>query len=129
MDLILFTLWGSLSIGYLVFLLFHSNFVYEYGKLLGQNRFINRLRLKEYGEWKAQDKNEKYFYPVFIREKYNTFWSRLFGCPICLSGFLGVWGSILVATFKLNCDFILAGFPIGCLATFVYFFLTKYYPN
>lgn len=69
----------AISIGYLVFLLNYTDFVAEYGKLA--NRY---LKLDEYQKWKE---GGGFGYPVFIREKYNTFWGRMFGCPYCLISF------------------------------------------
>lgn len=79
------------SIGVLIFLFFNSNFVYEYGSFL--KGFLPEKCLKflnEYELWHKKDENFGRYLPIFIRTHYDTFWSRLVGCPICLSVFLSI---------------------------------------
>lgn len=85
--MLLFFILLSIGIGHLVFLLNKTDFLTEYGGLLGLNRFLQK---DAYAKWKVDNKLE-HGYPMFIREKYHTFWSKLFGCPFCLGTFLSVF--------------------------------------
>ena len=77
----------GVSVGHLVFLLNHTDFVLEYGRLLHLQRFLS---LDEYGLWKQKEENCSCYFPVFIREKYKTFSGRLVGCHYCLTCFICV---------------------------------------
>lgn len=74
----------GLALGQLSFLLNFTNFVMEYGRLLRIKR-LNAL-FDEYEIW-LEANDEDYGFPVFIREKYSSFWARLFGCPFCFITF------------------------------------------
>jgi hypothetical protein len=121
MNLILFTLWLGTSIGYLVFLLFKTDVVLEYGKLL---KLTKPLRLDEYEAWRAKPDNEPYYYPIFYRENFKPgFWTRLVGCPYCLIGFSSVWASVLCGILALNAKFAVLGLSGGAVATILFLFL------
>ena len=77
----------GVSVGHLVFLMFNTNFIAEYGKLL---RLSGLLKLNEYKEWASKPGNEGQYYPIFFRETRNSFIGRLVGCPYCLITFLCV---------------------------------------
>lgn len=87
----------GVSIGTLVFLLFHTDFILEYSKLLGFGGHFRR-----YETWRRSKENESYFLPIYLREEFQGFWPRLLGCPICLSIFL----SLLSGPYFLATGFI-----------------------
>ncbi len=119
MTLLIFTLLASLSIGYLVFLCNKTDFILEYGNLLRLGKF---LKASEYEEWKKVNELD-YGYPVFIREKYSNFFSRLFGCPFCLITFI----SMGVSTFLWVWYCFAIGLAIGGLASLFFLLISFFY--
>ena len=107
MEPLLFTLCIGLSLGHLVFILFHTDAFEEYARV-----FKIPCMLTEYAVWK--NKNVGY-YPQFIRERYSGFWSKLFGCPFCLSTFSAVVVSIIVG----SCASALPAAYIACVSYLV----------
>jgi len=91
----------AISIGFLVFLLNYTDFLVEYGKV-----FSRALKIEEYKAWKRE---AGMGYPVFIREKYNSFWSRMFGCPYCLITFSSlVFHSLFTSALLFLCGAFLS---------------------
>jgi hypothetical protein len=109
----------SISIGFLVFLLNYTDFIAEYGKVAC--RFFS---LREYEKWKADGGTG---YPTFIREKYNNFWGRMFGCPYCLVTFSNL---ILQSLFTSPLLFLVGAFVstlVWGICTLLYFAVNKNY--
>jgi hypothetical protein len=92
MDLLTFTLLLSLAIGHSVFLYNKTDFISEYGGLFCRKWFL----CDEYETWKRKE-GAAHGYPIFIRERFVGFWSRLQGCPFCLITFISFWPSIVCA--------------------------------
>lgn len=73
-------------VGLMLLFWFKTDFVLEYGRLLGFKKVL-AIDLYE----KALDLNPNLTYQLFIAINYNRFFHRLINCPICLA----VWLSIL----------------------------------
>lgn len=113
MDPITFTLLAGLALGHLVFLFTTTNFVTEYANLFGLGHWF---LVKEYHEW-LEKNNLEYGYHQFLRERWpNSFWAKLLGCPFCLITFIGLF----ILGWIGGIFFILFGFAIATLATFVF---------
>lgn len=109
----------AISVGYVVFLINYTEVVEEYGKVAAKY-----LKLEEYKEWK---KGGGSGYPTFVREKYSSFWSRMFGCPYCLIGFSSLVLHTLLTSF---CLFLAGAFVstlVWGLCTLLYFAVNKNY--
>jgi hypothetical protein len=82
----------------------------EYGEIFKLNKFF---KLEEFLDWSIG--TGKTSYPEFLDYKYNSFWTRLMGCPVCF----GVWLNIPVIFMSpilfLPC----------CLVSWVVYFLAK----
>lgn len=120
-QLILFTLLGSICLGHFVFLFFKTDFVVEYGKLLGLSKFFHE---EEYRAWQVHNIEG---YPVFIREKYPNFWGHLVGCPLCLPSFISWWSGILWALATFTLWPVIIGGAVGGLAVTFYLSLNWLY--
>ncbi len=115
---IAFTLLLGLAVGHLSFILKHTDFIIEYGKLVYPEEFF---RIKEYNQWK-EGLDEEHDYPGFIRDslrsdnKYKNWLIKLFGCPYCFSTFL-----CIVLSFLYCCwYFILIGLSSAAIASIIY---------
>jgi len=80
--------------------------------------------LRDYEKWKVEN---GVGYPTFIRERFNNFWGRLFGCPYCLVTFSNL---ILQSIFTSPALFLVGSF-VSVLAwgvcTLLYFAVNKNY--
>ena len=88
----LYSVIAGLGLGYFTYCWNETHFVTEYGNLLGLGGL---LLTKEFEQFKKETVCEKY--PVFLRERHNSFWTRLLGCPFCLIGFLSLLISCVIA--------------------------------
>jgi hypothetical protein len=79
----IFLLVIPVSIAVFVFLITKTEFVLEYGRILGLSGL---LLADEYKVWKEE--NQIMGYTVFLRERYDNFFGHLIGCPLCLCCFL-----------------------------------------
>lgn len=109
MDLITF----SISLGGFIFILFNTDFIYEYAKIFGFGKYFY-----EYSEWRSKNTVKfglnQHYLPVYLRDKYSNFATRLFGCPICLSYFISLTQGVLC-------------FYAGTIALIVFFILSLFY--
>lgn len=96
----------ALSIGVLLLMWFHTDFVIEYAQLFGLHDLV---KLPKYDEVTALEPDLSY--QDFLLEHYNCFFVRLITCPVCLA----VWLS-LVAWPITNVFFL----TTTCLSLFVY---------
>lgn len=99
MEPILFTPFVGAGLAFLVFLFFKTDFVYEYFTLFKLNKYFKNLPAADYEAWKEKDENFGHYLPVYIRTHYNSFWSRLLGCPICLISFLSLGAAPFINVF------------------------------
>lgn len=111
-SLSLFTLLLGATVAHLVFLLFFTDFVAEYGKVLNLDKL---LKLDEYKNWKVRE-NIEVGYPIFVRETFSGFFPKLLGCPFCLITFF----SLVLSVFALSFYFIFVGFAAAFLATILF---------
>lgn len=88
----------AISVGFFVFLLYYTEVAAEYGWPLKK-----LLKLDEYKDWK--ENNQGAGYPVFLRESYNCFWTRMVGCPYCIITF----SNLVLQTIFTNATLFLAG--------------------
>lgn len=79
---------AALTVAMMLLIWFKTDAFAEYMCLFRLDRFF---ALREYGQMKQV--NPALFFPDFLLEFKNTFLSRLFSCPICVS----VWFGLLVA--------------------------------
>jgi hypothetical protein len=107
---------ASISLGFLVFLINKTEFIYEYGKLLWD--FSSYLKWKE-----ANDGG----FPVYIRENYDSFFSRMFGCPYCLITFSSVFVHLVFSSVFLFLAGAFVSTVVWGLCTLLYFAVNKNY--
>ena len=69
---------------------FKTNAFVEYARLFHISRF---LKVEDYINSGSEDS-----FPDFLVEFYNCFFTRLISCPICLSVWLGIIGSVITTT-------------------------------
>jgi len=95
-----------------IFLLawFKSDFIIEYGKLLGLSKL---LKLREYKMKKLEHANPVPTYTQFLRMTYDNFFVKLITCPICLA----IWLSIIVGIFYHLSTFI----PVICIMSLIFY--------
>ncbi len=119
MELLSFTLLLGLAVGHFVFIFTKTDFVVEYAKQFGLGPFFDA---SQYEEWKnLSHDNEGYH--VYLRETYHNFWSRLVGCPFCLTTFSCVALSVLSFSFW----FLLIAFASAGIASLLYLALILLY--
>ena len=112
----------GVSIGFIFFLIHHTDFIYSYSQLLGlQKYFINYKNWKHKTDSYGNLPNMDFYLPVFIREtwrggRFVTWLSYLIGCPIC---------SISFVCFFTGFPFY--GFFMGFFGVFCYLILAILY--
>lgn len=73
--------------GFVLWILYGTNSVYEYGNRIPGIRKL--MRLPEYDEFKRHDSELKY--SDFMLARHPNFFVKLFACPFCF----GVWVSLV----------------------------------
>ena len=70
----------------------------EWGRVFGLSKI---LKSDEYYKYKIEKMLSStpfdITYPVFLKLNYNTFFTRLISCPMCLSFWLSVLGCIVIS--------------------------------
>ena len=78
----------AVSLGFLVWLLYFTDFIFSYASLFGFERFFSG-----YSAWRTQ--NPKFYFPVYFREsfggsRFKDWLAKLIGCPFCLITFVSL---------------------------------------
>ena len=81
-------------IGLLLLFWYKTEFVPEYGRLLGLRKL---LAIEKYE--KAREFNPNLSYQMFVATNYNRFLHRLINCTVCLGTWLSIFSTGLVAVF------------------------------
>ncbi len=111
MEVLLYTFFLGLSSAHMTFLLFKTNFILDYAKLLGQGKLFGA---DSYEAWKKQNCGDAYVF--FLAAKYpDNFFAKLVSCPICLTTFLCIFGTLLFAH-----EMILTSIAASSVAWLVY---------
>jgi hypothetical protein len=76
------------------FLIYKTDFIAEYGKLIGLSK---PLRLSEYFCHKILSGGKASYFD-FLKSKYDNFIARLLSCPFCL----GFWLCLIASKFKID---------------------------
>lgn len=70
---------------------FKTDAIAQWLKLFGFGKLI------KYDDYNLQKFNLTNFsYPLFLKTKYNNFFFKLIGCPLCLCGWLSIFGSSIL---------------------------------
>lgn len=112
----------SISISMVIYYIFETNVVWEYLNKISTLFKNKKIEKFFYGTLllKAYDQNNKENYLNFINSTYNTFFTRLISCPICL----GFWFCFSVSIFT-NIKFIFIYAFLSLLFYYIIKILTK----
>jgi hypothetical protein len=94
MDLLPFLIVSPLWVSFVLFILYQTDAVYEYGKFLPE--FLTRRK-----EYERLAKPYNISYSLYMRTEYDSFLMRMWSCPICS----GVWISVMVALLFSRMEF------------------------
>lgn len=89
---IMYSLIAGLGVGYFIYIWNETHFLKEYAVLLRVQRFF---KIKEFEQFEIKTACDQY--PVFLRERYNSWFTRLLGCPFCLIAFLSLIISCVIS--------------------------------
>jgi hypothetical protein len=76
---------------------FKTDALYEY--LTNIPVLNNLFKIDKYKEFRSKYPDVKY--PIFLNIEYNSFFTRLISCPICLNTWLSIFTLIFIKTYSI----------------------------
>lgn len=93
------TLFLSSIIALILLVWFNSDAIVDWGKLFGLSNF---LKIDEFYKMRATYVPAQFSYPVFLKNKYDNFFTKLIACKLCLSIWISFVFSWVVALLFLS---------------------------
>ena len=103
-------------ISFIMLIWFKSDALIIWGGLIGLSKF---LCIEEYSDksFELTIKGCSYSYPQFLKDKWNyNFFSKLLGCPLCLSVWLSILCCVILSILILNFLFLVM-IPAVCIGS------------
>ncbi len=103
-------------ITFILLIWFKSDAFVIWGGLFGLSKF---LHIEEFNDksFEYAIKGCPYNYPQFLKDKFHyNFFSKLTGCPLCLSVWLSLFGCGLISILTTNFVFLIL-IPVVCITS------------
>lgn len=98
---------------------FKTDFVLEYGKVLGMRKILAIDRYE-----KALQFNPNLTYQIFVSTNYNSFFHRLINCTVCLATWIAIF-STCAAGFIIKDYLLLLTIPLSTITGLAIFLTIK----